>query len=139
MEPPKSLTYFHASRTGTYGFLAALPLFLLYEVLILFVNGNEISQIRVGADLWIKPAGTRSASAKKKTTRPKRLVATRPTTSAPEKKAKAMLRSAQLMLRHRQAARQNRATIEGQLKKVIATYPKTEAARKAQKLLDKGW
>jgi membrane protease YdiL (CAAX protease family) len=54
MEQPKSPTYFQASRTGTYGFLAALPLFLLYEVLILFVNGNEISQIRVGADLWIK-------------------------------------------------------------------------------------
>ena len=54
MEQPKSATYFQASRTGTYGFLAALPLFLLYEVLILFVNGDEISQIRVGADLWIK-------------------------------------------------------------------------------------
>lgn len=56
MEQPKSSTYFQASRTGTYGFLAALPLFLLYEVLILFVNGNEISQIRVGADVWIKQA-----------------------------------------------------------------------------------
>jgi membrane protease YdiL (CAAX protease family) len=42
------------TRTATYGFLAALPLFVLYEVLILIVNEGEVAQIRVGADVWIK-------------------------------------------------------------------------------------
>ncbi|MDE2995960.1 MAG: CPBP family intramembrane metalloprotease [Bacteroidota bacterium] len=46
--------YWWASRTATYGFLAALPLFLLYEALILWVNPTGPSQVRVGADLWIK-------------------------------------------------------------------------------------
>jgi len=50
----KSTSYFDLSRTATYGFLAALPLFLLYEGLILAVNDGAISQIRVGADVWIK-------------------------------------------------------------------------------------
>ncbi len=48
--------YFDLTRTATYGFLAALPLFILYEVLILVVNEGEIAQIRVGADVWIKQA-----------------------------------------------------------------------------------
>lgn len=46
--------YWKATRTATYGFLAALPLFALYESLILFVNTDPSSQIRVGADLWVK-------------------------------------------------------------------------------------
>lgn len=46
--------YWQSSRTATYGFLAALPLFALYEALILFVNPSGPAQIRVGADLWIK-------------------------------------------------------------------------------------
>jgi membrane protease YdiL (CAAX protease family) len=46
--------YWNATRTATYGFLAALPLFALYESLILFVNTDPSSQIRVGADLWVK-------------------------------------------------------------------------------------
>jgi len=53
---PKEPGYFEISRSGTYGFLAALPLFVLYESLILFVNGDSVSQVRVGADLWIKQA-----------------------------------------------------------------------------------
>lgn len=48
--------YFNVTRTATYGFLAALPLFILYEVLILLVNGGDVAQIRVGADVWIKQA-----------------------------------------------------------------------------------
>lgn len=46
--------YWSATRTATYGFLAALPLFALYESLILFVNTDPSAQIRVGADLWVK-------------------------------------------------------------------------------------
>ena len=46
--------YFAVTRTATYGFLAALPLFLAYEALILAVNESDVSQIRVGADVWIK-------------------------------------------------------------------------------------
>ncbi|MEM1096777.1 MAG: CPBP family intramembrane glutamic endopeptidase [Bacteroidota bacterium] len=46
--------YFALTRTATYSFLAALPLFVLYEVLILLVNNGSLSQIRVGADVWIK-------------------------------------------------------------------------------------
>ncbi|MEM6648031.1 MAG: CPBP family intramembrane glutamic endopeptidase [Bacteroidota bacterium] len=46
--------YFALTRTATYSFLAALPLFVLYEVLILLVNNGSMSQIRVGADVWIK-------------------------------------------------------------------------------------
>ncbi|MDA0378921.1 MAG: CPBP family intramembrane metalloprotease [Bacteroidetes bacterium] len=52
--PPKKNGYWRATRSATYGFLAALPLFVLYEALILFVNPSGPSQIRVGADLWIK-------------------------------------------------------------------------------------
>ena len=47
-------TYAQATRTGTYGFLAALPLLLLYEGLILFVNRDAVAPVRVGADIWIK-------------------------------------------------------------------------------------
>jgi membrane protease YdiL (CAAX protease family) len=42
--------YHHATRTATYGFLAALPLLLMYEVAILFVGRG----VRVGADVWMK-------------------------------------------------------------------------------------
>jgi len=50
----KNWTYFSSTKTATYGFLAALPLFLMYELLILFINGDRVGQIRVGADVWIK-------------------------------------------------------------------------------------
>lgn len=46
--------YWRVTSTGTYGFLAALPLFILYEVFILLVNTDHTSEVRVGADLWIK-------------------------------------------------------------------------------------
>ena len=43
-----------ATRTASYGFIAALPLLIAYEVLILMVNSNQDLIIRVGADIWIK-------------------------------------------------------------------------------------
>ena len=53
---PRAGNYFSLTRTATYSFLAALPLFLAYEVLILVVNQGTEMPIRVGADLWIKQA-----------------------------------------------------------------------------------
>lgn len=47
-------TYKRVSRTGTYGFLAALPLILMYEVLVVFVNRDAMSEVRVGAEVWLK-------------------------------------------------------------------------------------
>lgn len=46
--------YFHVTRSGTYGFLAALPLWAAYEVLILLANSTRLGEIRVSADIWIK-------------------------------------------------------------------------------------
>ena len=48
------MDYFRATRTATYGFLAALPLLLLYELSILFVNHGSAAGVRVGADVWMK-------------------------------------------------------------------------------------
>lgn len=48
------MDYYKASRTATYGFLTALPLLLLYEASILFVNHGTNLPIRVGADVWMK-------------------------------------------------------------------------------------
>lgn len=42
--------YHRATRSVTYGFLAALPLLVMYEVAILMVGGG----VRVGADVWTK-------------------------------------------------------------------------------------
>lgn len=46
--------YFAATKTATYGFLAALPLLVLYEVGVLLANGGQMQQVRVGADVWLK-------------------------------------------------------------------------------------
>ncbi|HYE96361.1 MAG TPA: CPBP family glutamic-type intramembrane protease [Rubricoccaceae bacterium] len=46
--------YLAVTRTATYGFLAALPLLVLYEVGILFANAGQPGAIRVGADVWLK-------------------------------------------------------------------------------------
>jgi membrane protease YdiL (CAAX protease family) len=46
--------YARVTRSGTYSFLAALPLFVAYEVLILLVNTPGEAAVRVGADVWIK-------------------------------------------------------------------------------------
>jgi hypothetical protein len=47
-------SYFQVTRSATYGFLAALPLWLAYEVLILLANSQRLGEIRVSADIWIK-------------------------------------------------------------------------------------
>ena len=52
--PPRPTGYFDATKTATYGFLAALPLFVLYEVGVLIANSGGGGQIRVGADVWLK-------------------------------------------------------------------------------------
>ena len=50
---PVPTGYAAVTRTATYGFLAALPLFVLYEVGILLATGGT-GAVRVGADVWIK-------------------------------------------------------------------------------------
>jgi hypothetical protein len=52
--PPIPRGYLASTRTPTYGFLAALPLFVLYEVGVLAANGGGPMQVRVGADVWLK-------------------------------------------------------------------------------------
>lgn len=47
-------TYHRVTRTATYGFLSVLPLFVLYEAMIIAVNEGRIAQIRVGAEVWLK-------------------------------------------------------------------------------------
>ncbi len=59
MNPVRSLRehtgrYFGATRSATYGVLAGLPLFLLYETFVILVNEGRTEHIRVGADVWIK-------------------------------------------------------------------------------------
>lgn len=46
--------YLTVTRSASYGFVAALPLFLAYEILILLVNDGTAVPVRVGADVWIK-------------------------------------------------------------------------------------
>jgi membrane protease YdiL (CAAX protease family) len=46
-------TYRGATRTATYGFFAALPLFVLYEMGVLLTSAGP-GGIRVGADVWLK-------------------------------------------------------------------------------------
>ncbi|MEF8817189.1 MAG: CPBP family glutamic-type intramembrane protease [Salinibacter sp.] len=47
-------TYHRATRSATYGFLSALPLFALYETMIVLVNVGATRPVRVGAGVWIK-------------------------------------------------------------------------------------
>ena len=46
--------YHQATRSATYGFLSALPLFMLYETMIVLVNLDAARTVRVGAGMWIK-------------------------------------------------------------------------------------
>ncbi len=46
--------YHNASRSATYGFLAALPLLVLYELLIVFANRSAVAQVRVSSEMWLK-------------------------------------------------------------------------------------
>jgi membrane protease YdiL (CAAX protease family) len=46
--------YHDATRSATYGVLSALPLFVLYEAMIVAVNTGTQRPVRVGADVWLK-------------------------------------------------------------------------------------
>jgi membrane protease YdiL (CAAX protease family) len=46
--------YHRLSRTGTYGFIAALPLLLFYEAGMMLAGRNQAFQVRIGAEIWIK-------------------------------------------------------------------------------------
>ena len=46
--------YHRYTRTATYGFLMALPLLVLYEALIWFVNRGQVAQVRISAEVWMK-------------------------------------------------------------------------------------
>ena len=50
---PRPSGYLDVTRTATYGYLAAIPLFVLYEVGVLLANTGP-GQVRVGADVWLK-------------------------------------------------------------------------------------
>jgi membrane protease YdiL (CAAX protease family) len=47
-------TYHRATRSATYGFLSVLPLFALYETMIVLVNLDAVQQVRVSAGVLIK-------------------------------------------------------------------------------------
>lgn len=47
-------SYHRNTRTATYGFLLGLPLFLLYEGMILLTSARRVVDVRVGAEIWIK-------------------------------------------------------------------------------------
>lgn len=47
-------SYHRATRSATYGFLSALPLFVLYETMIVVVNLDASRSVRVGADVILK-------------------------------------------------------------------------------------
>ena len=55
LPPARPSGYLAATRTPTVGFLAALPLLVLYEVGVVLANrGSGPGEIRVGADVWLK-------------------------------------------------------------------------------------
>jgi len=51
---PDDWTYHEATRTATYGVLSAVPLFVLYEWMIVAVNTGTARPVRVSAEVWIK-------------------------------------------------------------------------------------
>jgi membrane protease YdiL (CAAX protease family) len=46
--------YHRYTRSATYGVWSALPLFILYEAMIVAVNTGTAAPVRVSADVWIK-------------------------------------------------------------------------------------
>mgnify|MGYP006272430869 FL=1 len=48
------MAYHQATSTATYGFLSALPLFVLYEVLIVAANTRTLAEVRISAEIWMK-------------------------------------------------------------------------------------
>jgi len=54
-DSPTGLRAYHRyTRSATYGVLSALPLFVLYEAMIVAVNTGTQAPVRVGAEVWIK-------------------------------------------------------------------------------------
>lgn len=51
---PVKPTYLGLTKTATYGFLAALPLIILYEILIIFSNQGRAGQIRISSEVWLR-------------------------------------------------------------------------------------
>ena len=51
---PAQSAYLAATRTGTYGFLSALPLLVLYEVMITVANSGSARPVRISSELWLK-------------------------------------------------------------------------------------
>ncbi|PQJ35173.1 CAAX protease [Salinibacter sp. 10B] len=53
--PPTGLRAYHRfTRSATYGVLSALPLFVLYEAMIVAVNTGASRPVRVGTEVWLK-------------------------------------------------------------------------------------
>lgn len=52
--PGADSEYFRLSRTAKYSFLIALPLFVLYEILIFFVNFNESQDLGLSVEFLFK-------------------------------------------------------------------------------------
>lgn len=53
-EPSARRRYHRVTRTATYGFLASLPLLILYETMMLVSGLGATTQVRVGAEVWTK-------------------------------------------------------------------------------------
>lgn len=52
---PTGLRAYHRfTRSATYGVLSALPLFVLYEAMIVAVNTGTSAPVRIGAEVWLK-------------------------------------------------------------------------------------
>lgn len=47
-------SYARDTRSNTYGFLAALPLFVAYELFLIWMQPADGRMIRVGAEIWTK-------------------------------------------------------------------------------------
>lgn len=55
MRPSRGLHAYHRfTRSATYGVLSAIPLFLVYEAMIVAVNMGTDAPVRVGAEVWLK-------------------------------------------------------------------------------------
>ena len=54
-DAPTGLRAYHRyTRSATYGVLSALPLFVLYEAMIVAVNTGASAPVRIGAEVWLK-------------------------------------------------------------------------------------
>ena len=51
---PQRSAYLTTTRTGTYGFLSALPLLVLYEVMITAANTGSALPVRISSEIWLK-------------------------------------------------------------------------------------